>query len=71
MAKICNYGDPFTEKISIRLSKGQLSFVNQYSQYHNFSPSHFFRSLLDSFIYSSDMEIQEDENENANIDHLV
>lgn len=61
--KVANFCDPYSEKLSIRLSLKQLSFVKQYSKSFSLTPSQFFRSLLDSFIYSADQEIEKDENE--------
>lgn len=69
--KRANYGDPFSCKISIRLSKRQLSFVQNYSTSLNISPSNLFRGLIDNFIYSSDMEIEKDENEDANFNNQL
>lgn len=60
--KVVNYGDPFTQKINIRLSEPQLRFVNQYCTSMHISQSNLFRSLLDRFIYSSGEEIVPDEN---------
>ena len=67
--KVVNFGDPYTEKISIRLSKRQASFVSQFSHSLSWSPSQFFRSLLDSFIFSSDQELYE--NTDACVDNQL
>lgn len=64
--KVVNYGDPFTQKINIRLSEPQLRFVYQYCTSMNISISNLFRSLLDRFIYSSGEEIVPGENIQTN-----